>query len=74
MDAFFAALVARTWCGRSASTLSTYLDLTYKERFEGYEGIDAYERLILDVLVGQQQHFVRSDELYEVGPPCCSIV
>ena len=37
-------------------------------RFEFSQGIkmpDAYERLILDVFVGSQMHFVRTDELRE---------
>ena len=43
----------------------TELDLTYKSRYEGIYMPDAYERLILDVFLGSQVHFVRSDELAE---------
>ena len=35
------------------------LDLTYKNRFDGMRIPDAYERLILDAIRGNQQHFVR---------------
>lgn len=43
----------------------TELDLTYKKRYQGIYMPDAYERLILDVFLGSQIHFVRSDELAE---------
>eukprot|EP01025_Chloroclados_australasicus_P024195 TRINITY_DN2434_c0_g2_i2.p1 TRINITY_DN2434_c0_g2~~TRINITY_DN2434_c0_g2_i2.p1 ORF type:complete len:527 (+),score=74.17 TRINITY_DN2434_c0_g2_i2:126-1706(+) len=39
------------------------LELTYKERYKEIHIPDAYERLILDAIRGDQQHFVRSDEL-----------
>jgi glucose-6-phosphate 1-dehydrogenase len=51
--------------GMSTEMVTTYLDLTYKNRYEDYVGVDAYEVLIQDVLKGEQQHFVRSDELAE---------
>ena len=51
--------------GLSSEIVPSYLDLTYNERFEGYKPVDAYERLILDVLQGDQSHFVRGDELEE---------
>jgi len=51
--------------GMSSEPTPTYLDLTYKDRFPGYNPIDAYERLILDVLKGDQKSFVRGDELEE---------
>lgn len=38
------------------------LNLTYKERYETYIP-EAYERLILDAILGNQQHYVRRDEL-----------
>eukprot|EP01097_Dermamoeba_algensis_P009106 TRINITY_DN628_c0_g1_i2.p1 TRINITY_DN628_c0_g1~~TRINITY_DN628_c0_g1_i2.p1 ORF type:complete len:323 (-),score=64.74 TRINITY_DN628_c0_g1_i2:202-1170(-) len=41
------------------------LDLTYKNRFELKNIPDAYERLILDVLRGDHNLFVRNDELLE---------
>jgi len=43
----------------------TELDLTYNRRYSGVKMPDAYERLILDVFLGSQIHFVRSDELAE---------
>ena len=39
------------------------MDLTYREKFTKMEVPDAYTRLILDVLRGEQATFVRSDEL-----------
>eukprot|EP00729_Bicosta_minor_P016638 gene16638-4456_t len=51
--------------GMSTELVTTYLDLTYKNRYDDYVTVDAYERLILDVINGEQQHFVRSDELSE---------
>eukprot|EP01098_Paradermamoeba_levis_P001700 TRINITY_DN11960_c0_g1_i1.p1 TRINITY_DN11960_c0_g1~~TRINITY_DN11960_c0_g1_i1.p1 ORF type:complete len:537 (-),score=147.35 TRINITY_DN11960_c0_g1_i1:218-1828(-) len=41
------------------------LDLTYKSRFEFKSLPDAYERLILDVVRGDHNLFVRADELEE---------
>ncbi|KAL1915100.1 uncharacterized protein VTP21DRAFT_7581 [Calcarisporiella thermophila] len=51
--------------GFSIRSTPTTLDLTYKDRFQGasYRIPDAYEALILDVLRGDQSHFVRDDEL-----------
>lgn len=43
----------------------TELDFTYGSRYAGIKMPDAYERLILDVFVGSQIHFVRTDELAE---------
>ena len=67
--------------GMSFNLQETELDLTYKSRYEHllkmlivskknirYKDArlpEAYERLILDVFVGSQMHFVRSDELAE---------
>lgn len=39
------------------------LDLSYAERYKDKYIPDAYERLILDAIRGDQQHFVRRDEL-----------
>jgi len=39
------------------------LDLTYKDRFQHISLPDAYERLIYDVVRGDHNLFVRSDEL-----------
>ncbi|KAK4337366.1 hypothetical protein RND71_043323 [Anisodus tanguticus] len=43
----------------------TELDLTYNSRYKGVDLPEAYARLILDVFLGSQMHFVRSDELVE---------
>jgi glucose-6-phosphate 1-dehydrogenase len=43
--------------------VETDMDLTYTDKFEKLEVPDAYTRLILDVLRGEQATFVRSDEL-----------
>merc|ERR1739844_497117 len=51
--------------GMSFSLQETELDLTYKSRYREARLPEAYERLILDVFVGSQMHFVRSDELAE---------
>lgn len=51
--------------GMNFDPVETELDLTYKKRYEGIYMPDAYERLILDVFLGSQINFVRSDELAE---------
>jgi glucose-6-phosphate 1-dehydrogenase len=51
--------------GMSFGMEETELDLTYNTRYKDARLPDAYERLILDVFVGSQMHFVRTDELYE---------
>lgn len=51
--------------GMSFNLEETELDLTYKSRYANARLPEAYERLILDVFVGSQMHFVRSDELKE---------
>ena len=67
--------------GMSFTLQETELDLTYKSRYHNcpyhpypFQSLpryrdarlpEAYERLILDVFVGSQVHFVRSDELAE---------
>lgn len=43
----------------------TFLDLSYGDRFEDAQMPEAYERLILDAIQGDQLNFVRSDELRE---------
>lgn len=43
----------------------TELDLSYGSRYSGIKMPDAYERLLLEVLMGSQTNFVRSDELRE---------
>ncbi|KAE9216668.1 Glucose-6-phosphate 1-dehydrogenase [Phytophthora fragariae] len=49
--------------GLQTRAISSELDLSYSERYEGAEVPDAYTRLILDVLRGKQAAFVRDDEL-----------
>jgi glucose-6-phosphate 1-dehydrogenase len=39
------------------------LELSYDAAYNGVVIPDAYERLILDCINGDQQHFVRRDEL-----------
>ncbi|TDH66907.1 hypothetical protein CCR75_008647 [Bremia lactucae] len=50
--------------GLQTQPISSELDLSYAERYEGTEVPDAYTRLILDVLRGKQAAFVRDDELH----------
>ncbi|KAK6155259.1 hypothetical protein DH2020_009507 [Rehmannia glutinosa] len=49
--------------GLEMSTVQSELDLSYKQRYQGLVIPEAYERLILDTIKGDQQHFVRRDEL-----------
>ncbi|KAL7692798.1 putative glucose-6-phosphate dehydrogenase, NAD(P)-binding domain superfamily [Plasmopara halstedii] len=49
--------------GLQTQAISSELDLSYSERYEGTELPDAYTRLMLDVLRGKQAAFVRDDEL-----------
>lgn len=49
--------------GLATTAISSELDLSYSQRYEGTEVPDAYTRLILDVLRGKQAAFVRDDEL-----------
>jgi len=49
--------------GLSTATEQAELDLTYKSRFNVTSLPDAYERLLLDVLRGDHNLFVRDDEL-----------
>lgn len=50
--------------GLEIRPLQAELDMTYKSRFE--EDLpDAYERLLLDIMRGNQSSFVRTDELAE---------
>jgi glucose-6-phosphate 1-dehydrogenase len=44
-------------------TRSVNMDFRYSEAFEGYELPEAYERLLLDALHGDQSLFTRSDEI-----------
>ncbi|XP_042513394.1 glucose-6-phosphate 1-dehydrogenase 6, cytoplasmic-like [Macadamia integrifolia] len=49
--------------GLQMSTIQSELDLSYGQRYQGVTIPEAYERLILDTIRGDQQHFVRRDEL-----------
>ncbi|XAR58254.1 Glucose-6-phosphate dehydrogenase [Bertholletia excelsa] len=49
--------------GLDMSTILSELDLSYQQRYQGVTIPEAYERLILDTIRGDQQHFVRRDEL-----------
>ncbi|XP_048328215.1 glucose-6-phosphate 1-dehydrogenase 6, cytoplasmic [Ziziphus jujuba] len=49
--------------GLEMSTVQSELDLSYAQRYQGVTIPEAYERLILDTIRGDQQHFVRRDEL-----------
>uniref|UniRef100_A0A0D6R4N7 Glucose-6-phosphate 1-dehydrogenase n=1 Tax=Araucaria cunninghamii TaxID=56994 RepID=A0A0D6R4N7_ARACU len=49
--------------GLEMSTTQSELDLSYRQRYQGIVIPEAYERLILDTIRGDQQHFVRRDEL-----------
>ncbi|CAK9161723.1 unnamed protein product [Ilex paraguariensis] len=49
--------------GLEMSTVQSELDLSYGQRYQGVVIPEAYERLILDTIRGDQQHFVRRDEL-----------
>ncbi|KAK9039591.1 hypothetical protein V6N11_014787 [Hibiscus sabdariffa] len=49
--------------GLEMSTRQSELDLSYRQRYQGVTIPEAYERLILDTIRGDQQHFVRRDEL-----------
>lgn len=51
--------------GMSFTMEESELDLTYRNRYADAKLPEAYERLILDVFVGSQMHFVRTDELRE---------
>ncbi|XP_073006859.1 glucose-6-phosphate 1-dehydrogenase, cytoplasmic isoform-like isoform X1 [Typha latifolia] len=49
--------------GLDMSTIQSELDLSYGLRYQDVTIPEAYERLILDTIRGDQQHFVRRDEL-----------
>ncbi|KAK9794959.1 hypothetical protein WJX73_003563 [Symbiochloris irregularis] len=61
-EAIYLKLVAKQ-PGLGMKTLVSELDLTYKDRYPRCYIPEAYERLILDAIRGDQQHFVRRDEL-----------
>lgn len=49
--------------GLEMTTIQSELDLSYTQRYQDVTIPEAYERLILDTIRGDQQHFVRRDEL-----------
>ncbi|XP_047950260.1 glucose-6-phosphate 1-dehydrogenase, cytoplasmic isoform [Salvia hispanica] len=49
--------------GLEMTATQSELDLSYRQRYQGVVIPEAYERLILDTIKGDQQHFVRRDEL-----------
>ncbi|KAL5153927.1 Glucose-6-phosphate 1-dehydrogenase, cytoplasmic isoform [Glycine soja] len=49
--------------GLEMETVQSELDLSYRQRYQAVTIPEAYERLILDSIRGDQQHFVRRDEL-----------
>eukprot|EP00271_Cylindrocystis_brebissonii_P016091 TRINITY_DN39291_c0_g1_i1.p1 TRINITY_DN39291_c0_g1~~TRINITY_DN39291_c0_g1_i1.p1 ORF type:complete len:526 (-),score=130.76 TRINITY_DN39291_c0_g1_i1:704-2281(-) len=49
--------------GLEMAPIVSELDLSYHDRYSGVVIPEAYERLILDTIRGDQQHFVRRDEL-----------
>jgi len=51
--------------GMSFDVAQTDMDLSYGSKYKGVPLPDAYERLMLDVIAGNQLHFVRNDELEE---------
>ncbi|KAL1564270.1 Glucose-6-phosphate 1-dehydrogenase, cytoplasmic isoform [Salvia divinorum] len=49
--------------GLEMTAAQSELDLSYRQRYQEVVIPEAYERLILDTIKGDQQHFVRRDEL-----------
>lgn len=64
-EAVYLKLMTKNPGSHAFDTVETELDLSYHERYKGVKLPEAYERLILDVLSGNQSNFVRSDELRE---------
>jgi len=61
-EAIYIKLVVKT-PGLDMNKEMSELELTYPERYKHLHIPDAYERLILDCIRGDAQHFVRRDEL-----------
>ena len=61
-EAVYLKLISRL-PGMEFNPVETELSLSYSSRFVGRPPPEAYARLILDVLRGDQSQFVRSDEL-----------
>ncbi|TVU15490.1 hypothetical protein EJB05_39013 [Eragrostis curvula] len=55
--------------GLEMATEQSELDLSYGMRYQNVKIPEAYERLILDTIRGDQQHFVRRDELKSCPDP-----
>mmetsp|Transcript_45217 Transcript_45217/g.102383 ORF Transcript_45217/g.102383 Transcript_45217/m.102383 type:complete len:518 (-) Transcript_45217:42-1595(-) len=51
--------------GLASKPVQSELDLSYKSRYEEIYSPDAYTRLLLEALRGNQENFVRSDNLLE---------
>ncbi|EFN53828.1 hypothetical protein CHLNCDRAFT_36395 [Chlorella variabilis] len=60
--------------GLEIDTAISELDLDYRQRYPGVVIPDAYPRLILDSIRGDQQHFVRRDELRAAWAICTPIL
>ena len=56
--------------GLEMDAIMSEMDLSYKQRYSGTYIPDAYERLLLDALRGDQQHFVRRCEPWCIVCPC----
>lgn len=57
--------------GLEMDTTVSEMDLSYKQRYQGAYIPDAYERLILDAIRGDQQHFVRRCPILPLSLPLC---
>ena len=49
--------------GKGIKLQKTLLDLSFSEAFDGERVADAYERLILETMIGNQSLFIRRDEV-----------
>jgi glucose-6-phosphate 1-dehydrogenase len=49
--------------GKGVRLQNTVLDLSFSEAFRGERIADAYERLLLEAMRGQQAFFIRRDEV-----------
>ena len=61
-EAIYSKLMVKT-PGLEMGTAISELQLDYRQRYPGVVIPDAYSRLILEALRGDQQHFLRRDEL-----------
>ena len=53
--------------GLEMESIVSELDLSYKQRYGDTYIPDAYERLILDAIRGDQQHFVRRSGVFSLN-------